>query len=126
MTEITGTRAAPIRRLERDPPRHVILLKQLAACPAQTRLCGLRGAAGKAWLAPQETAASAHDRVTYPAAAWAALAELGARGLTARYQVEGGNLASIAVAEKLGLRRFLRLGHYLHVPGGCVRPGLRS
>lgn len=43
-----------------------------------------------------------------------------ARGLTARYQVESGNAASIAVAAKVGLRRFLTLRHYLSGAGGAA------
>jgi len=44
----------------------------------------------------------------------AALDELGRRGLLARYQVHEDNIASIRLAEALGMRPLLRLTHYLH------------
>jgi GNAT superfamily N-acetyltransferase len=45
-----------------------------------------------------------------------ALAELGERGLTPRYQVEEDNTASIALARSVGLRPFVTITHYAH---GC-------
>ncbi len=44
----------------------------------------------------------------------AALAELARRGLLARYQVHEDNIASIRLAESLGMKPLLRLTHYLH------------
>ena len=43
-----------------------------------------------------------------------ALHVLTARGLTPRYQVEGDNLASIQLAEALGLWKFVTIKHWLH------------
>ncbi len=47
-----------------------------------------------------------------------ALAVLGERGLTPRYQVSANNAASIALAEGVGLERFLTLTHHLRRPTG--------
>jgi len=47
-----------------------------------------------------------------------ALAVLGERGLTPRYQVSADNAASIALAEGVGLERFLTLTHHLRRPTG--------
>lgn len=44
----------------------------------------------------------------------AALAELAARGLMPRYQVEEHNTASIALARSVGLAPFLTITHYAH------------
>jgi GNAT superfamily N-acetyltransferase len=46
----------------------------------------------------------------------AALRELGRRGHAPRYQVHDRNLPSIGLAESAGLRRFLDLTHYVHMP----------
>ena len=46
----------------------------------------------------------------------AAIGELARRGLTPRYQVDEGNVASIRLATKIGLQPFLSLTHYLHAP----------
>jgi RimJ/RimL family protein N-acetyltransferase len=43
-----------------------------------------------------------------------ALAELGERGLRARYQVEEHNTASIALARAVGLRPFITITHWVH------------
>ena len=51
-----------------------------------------------------------------------ALDELARRGLLARYQVHEENIASIRLAESLGMQPLLRLTHYLHehrTPGGA-------
>lgn len=48
----------------------------------------------------------------------AALAELKRRNLVSRYQAEETNLASIGLAESLGMTRFLTLTHYLSVEVG--------
>jgi RimJ/RimL family protein N-acetyltransferase len=45
-----------------------------------------------------------------------ALAELARRRLTPRYQVDRNNGPSIRLAESLGLRRFLTITHFLHLP----------
>jgi hypothetical protein len=42
-----------------------------------------------------------------------ALAELGELGFTPRYDVNADNEASVALAERLGLERFLTLTHHL-------------
>ena len=47
----------------------------------------------------------------------AALGELARRGLLARYQVHEDNIASIRLAESLGMKPLLRLTHYLHERG---------
>ncbi|MBM3521477.1 MAG: GNAT family N-acetyltransferase [Alphaproteobacteria bacterium] len=44
------------------------------------------------------------------------LAELAARDRIPRYQVHEENASSIALAESLGLARFLTISHFLHVP----------
>ena len=54
-----------------------------------------------------------------------ALAVLAERGLIARYHVADGNTASIALAERLGLQRFLTLTHD-HVRPGAPPAILRS
>ncbi|OLP60277.1 hypothetical protein BJF93_15055 [Xaviernesmea oryzae] len=46
----------------------------------------------------------------------AAHAVLVERGLLSRYHVQAGNAASLALARKIGLQRFLTLSHYLHRP----------
>ena len=43
-----------------------------------------------------------------------ALAELAARGLAPRYQVEEHNKASIHLANSIGLVPFLTIVHYVH------------
>jgi GNAT superfamily N-acetyltransferase len=45
-----------------------------------------------------------------------ALAELQALALVPRYQVQDDNVASIRLAESVGLERFLTITHFLHVP----------
>lgn len=45
-----------------------------------------------------------------------ALAELGKRRLVPRYQVEEHNTASTALAQSVGLTRFLTITHYAHEP----------
>jgi RimJ/RimL family protein N-acetyltransferase len=45
-----------------------------------------------------------------------ALAELARRRLTPRYQVDRDNMPSIRLAESVGLRRFLTITHFLHLP----------
>lgn len=52
-----------------------------------------------------------------------ALAVLRERGLAPRYQVDAGNRPSIALAEGIGLRRFLTISHYLHVPPAVASHG---
>lgn len=47
----------------------------------------------------------------------AALDELTRRGLLARYQVHEDNVASLRLAEALGMKPLLRLTHYLHERG---------
>lgn len=44
----------------------------------------------------------------------AALHTLAARGLTPRYQVHAANLPSVALAEALGLTRFVTIEHFAH------------
>ncbi len=48
-----------------------------------------------------------------------ALAELAARGLLPRYQVHDDNIASIRLAESIGLTRFLEITHFLYTPGAA-------
>jgi RimJ/RimL family protein N-acetyltransferase len=48
-----------------------------------------------------------------------ALAELGGRGLLPRYQVHDDNIASIRLAESIGLTRFLEITHFLYTPGAA-------
>jgi RimJ/RimL family protein N-acetyltransferase len=48
-----------------------------------------------------------------------ALAELGARELLPRYQVHDDNIASIRLAESIGLTRFLETTHFLYTPGAA-------
>ena len=55
-----------------------------------------------------------------------AIGELARRGLAPRYQVEEGNVASIRLATKIGLKPFLSLTHYLHAPAPVAEPCLRS
>jgi ribosomal protein S18 acetylase RimI-like enzyme len=45
-----------------------------------------------------------------------ALAELSRRDLTPRYQVDRNNTPSVRLAESVGLRRFLAITHFLHLP----------
>nr|WP_280636984.1 GNAT family N-acetyltransferase [Rhizobium sp. 16-449-1b] len=45
-----------------------------------------------------------------------ALAELAKRNMLSRYQVSADNSASIRVAEKLGMQRFMTLTHHLRLP----------
>ncbi len=48
-----------------------------------------------------------------------ALAELGARWKLPRYQVHDDNIASIRLAESIGLTRFLEITHFLYTPGAA-------
>lgn len=48
-----------------------------------------------------------------------ALAELGTRGLSPRYQVHDDNIPSIRLAESIGLTRFLEITHFLYTPGAA-------
>jgi len=48
-----------------------------------------------------------------------ALAELGTRRLSPRYQVHDDNIPSIRLAESIGLTRFLETTHYLYTPGAA-------
>ncbi|MBX3503724.1 MAG: GNAT family N-acetyltransferase [Alphaproteobacteria bacterium] len=48
-----------------------------------------------------------------------ALAELGARRLSPRYQVHDDNIPSIRLAESIGLTRFLETTHFLYTPGAA-------
>lgn len=55
-----------------------------------------------------------------------ALDELARRGLLARYQVHESNIASIRLAEALGMKPLLRLTHYLHERGAPVEAGISA
>jgi RimJ/RimL family protein N-acetyltransferase len=48
-----------------------------------------------------------------------ALAELGTRRLSPRYQVHDDNIPSIRLAESIGLTRFLETTHFLYTPGAA-------
>jgi GNAT superfamily N-acetyltransferase len=48
-----------------------------------------------------------------------ALAELGVRRLSPRYQVHDDNIPSIRLAESIGLTRFLETTHFLYTPGAA-------
>jgi len=48
-----------------------------------------------------------------------ALAELGERRLSPRYQVHDDNIPSIRLAESIGLTRFLETTHFLYTPGAA-------
>lgn len=66
-------RADIVAKLERDPLRHIVLLKHLAAFPDATTVHHVTDGEASATLVLLAVAASAYDRRTYPSATFAAL-----------------------------------------------------
>lgn len=68
MVSLSCDRAGIVAVLEKEPLRHVVLLKHLALFPEQTVAYHVLSAAGQGFLVLLETAASPYDRDTYPQA----------------------------------------------------------
>jgi RimJ/RimL family protein N-acetyltransferase len=84
LSQIVTSTDHVIHTLAKNPLRNIVLLKHLEAFPDHTRVHHLTHGTNTATLVLLETAASAYDRATYPAASYAALISSDDPALTGR------------------------------------------